>query len=583
MPDRPAYLTLSRCSSHDVSTANEENTSDEEYQHALEVVFDAEKSHRRKDSLVGIDAPVARQHRPRDTACFVHSLLESQRRGGEPTGGLDGIAEIVPRRKREPSTADVESESKDGRMRDLARLIEPKGQSGEGARGSEEDSRDASGEGQPDVLAWCNAERQKAPDATATHSRLLTKRQLSDMAWGVRELSKRLGSIRLKLKVKHVFLLTKAHDESLIHNTREVAKWLLSGERDTQYTVYVEENLKDHKSFDAPALLKELEEERKEMGDSTQDGEGAAAPFANRLRYWNNRMCRARPHTFDFVITLGGDGTVLYASWLFQRIVPPVLSFALGSLGFLTKFDYDDFRDTLVNAFRDGITVSLRLRFEGTIMRSQKKAKRGLHNGLSQDNDLRGSVDEEEKPRDLVDELVGEEQEDERTHRPDGSYEILNDIVVDRGPNPTMSSTEIFGDDQHFTSVQADGICVATPTGSTAYNLAAGGSLCHPENPVILVTAICAHTLNFRPIILPDTIVLRVGVPYDARTSSWASFDGRERVELCPGDYVTISASRYPFANVMPQGRRSEDWVNSISGKLGWNTRQRQKSFKEWT
>ena len=145
-----------------------------------------------------------------------------------------------------------------------------------------------------------------------------------------------------------------------------------------------------------------------------------------------------------------------------------------------------------------------------------------------------------------------------------------------------MSSTEIFGDDEHFTSVQADGVCVATPTGSTAYNLAAGGSLCHPENPVILVTAICAHTLSFRPIILPDTIVLRIGVPYDARTSSWASFDGRERVDLRPGDYVTISASRYPFANVMPQGRRSEDWVNSISGKLGWNTRQRQKSYKEW-
>ena len=147
--------------------------------------------------------------------------------------------------------------------------------------------------------------------------------------------------------------------------------------------------------------------------------------------------------------------------------------------------------------------------------------------------------------------------------------------------------------------MQADGVCVATPTGSTAYNLAAGGSLCHPENPVILVTAICAHTLSFRPVILPDTVVLRVGVPYDARTSSWASFDGRERycnsvmlcmtllltfsrVELQPGDYVTISASRYPFANVMPQGSSGEDWIGSISRTLNWNSRQKQKSFKEW-
>ncbi|KAI9797550.1 MAG: hypothetical protein M1825_005978 [Sarcosagium campestre] len=146
-----------------------------------------------------------------------------------------------------------------------------------------------------------------------------------------------------------------------------------------------------------------------------------------------------------------------------------------------------------------------------------------------------------------------------------------------------MSSIEVFGDDEHFTTVQADGICVATPTGSTAYNLAAGGALCHPENPVILVTAICAHTLSFRPIILPDSIVLRVGVPYDARTSSWASFDGRERVELHPGDYVTIAASRFPFASVIYQGRSSEDWVSSLRRTLQWNSRQKQKSFKEWS
>lgn len=71
----------------------------------------------------------------------------------------------------------------------------------------------------------------------ATHSRLLTKRQLSDMAWGVRELSKKLGSLRLKLQVRNVFLLTKAHDETLIIYTREVARWLLAPERDTKYTV----------------------------------------------------------------------------------------------------------------------------------------------------------------------------------------------------------------------------------------------------------------------------------------------------------------------------------------------------------
>ena len=184
----------------------------------------------------------------------------------------------------------------------------------------------------------------------------------------------------------------------------------------------------------------------------------------------------------------------------------------MGSLGFLTRFDYNAYPKTLTRAFNDGITVSLRLRFEGTVMRSNS----------------RGS-EEEDKKRNLVEELIGSESEDSHTHKPIKTANILNEIVLDRGPNPTMSSIEVFGDEEHFTTVQADGVCVATPTGSTAYNLAAGGSLCHPDNPVILLTAICAHTLNFRPIILPDTIVLRIGVPYDARTSSWASFDGRER------------------------------------------------------
>jgi NAD+ kinase len=241
-------------------------------------------------------------------------------------------------------------------------------------------------------------------------------------------------------------------------------------------------------------------------------------------------MCTRAPQTFDIVICLGGDGTVLYASWLFQHIIPPVLSFGLGSLGFLTKFDFGDYQNTLRRVFSEGFNVSLRLRFEATVMRSNKREDKG-----------------ELTERDVVEELVGEESTDEYTHRPDLTSHVLNEVVIDRGPsgsksknktkNPfqetymvlAMTTLELFGDHEHFTTIQADGVCIATPTGSTAYNLAAGGSLCHPDNPVILVSAICAHTLSFRPIILPDTIVLRIGVPYDSRTNPWASFDGKER------------------------------------------------------
>jgi NAD+ kinase len=263
------------------------------------------------------------------------------------------------------------------------------------------------------------------------------------MAWGVRELSKRLGSIRLKLKVKTVFILTKAHDETLIENTREVVRWLLSEERQVRYTIYVEDILKENKKFNAHGIVKELEDQQKKSASAITNGDGPldtrGLKAEKRLRYWTNEMCRSRPHTFDFVVTLGGDGTVLYASWLFQRIVPPVLSFALGSLGFLTKFDYDNFQDTLTKAFRDGVLVSLRLRFEGTVMRSQKRKKKVklAGDGESQNGE---ETKEEHKQRDLVEELIGEETEDEWTHKPDATYEILNDIVVDRGPNPSNPS-----------------------------------------------------------------------------------------------------------------------------------------------
>ncbi|KAI1092517.1 ATP-NAD kinase [Rostrohypoxylon terebratum] len=553
------HSQYSQYDDHYSSTSDDDNK-------ALEVTFDPSSPYRRKSSLIYSEADppklAAGKAKVATTQCLVHQFLEEYRN---------------ERRKNANQTQNGHAPENLTNQVDLDSFVEPKGiAAGPKSNWSSRDiDSDASTEtGQPDQESWKKA-RLSLDHNEGLNSRILTKKQLTDMAWGVRELSRRLGSIRLKFQVRSVFLLTKVYDRELIPKTRLVAKWLLSKARGVRYTVYVEESLKGNDDFDAPGLVEELVQEYR---DSPAIDPGFARKgLASRLRFWNEKMCRKRPHTFDFVITLGGDGTVLYTSWLFQRIVPPVLSFSLGSLGFLTKFEFDDYEEILSTAFRDGVTVSLRLRFEGTVMRSQRKTNQLTHNEYTDEQGKR-------RKRDLIEELIGEERDDEHTHKPDGTFEILNEIVVDRGPNPTMSYTEIFGDDEHFTSVLADGVCVSTPTGSTAYNLAAGGSLCHPDNPVMLVTSICAHTLSFRPIILPDTIVLRIGVPYDARTNSWASFDGRERVELMPGDYVTISASRFPFASVQPQGRRSEDWVKCISAKLGWNTRQKQKNegFNPW-
>lgn len=139
-------------------------------------------------------------------------------------------------------------------------------------------------------------------EGNETHSRLLTKRQLASMAMGVRELSKSLGSIRLRLKVKTVFLLVKARDESLIGFSRELVDWLLSKDRDTPYIVfvfvtlqyqyllilasYVENTLENNRLFDAKGLL---------SLDSSREG---------RLKYWTNELCVKHPQTFDFAVTV---------------------------------------------------------------------------------------------------------------------------------------------------------------------------------------------------------------------------------------------------------------------------------------
>lgn len=350
--------------------------------------------------------------------CLVHQLLECRKvdtslhKSASASGeiGLDSYVE-------QKGNSAVKSK-RSGRMS----IIDP-----------ESDSSSASG--QLDEQSWKTAVTKSRSELDLVglehegiHSRLLTKKQLTEMAWGVRELSRRLGTARLKFKAEHIFLLTKIYDEDLIPKTRELAKWLLGKDRNVRHTVYIEDALKNNKRFDLPGLVEELRSEYMEAGEMDRDTPTEA--MSRRIRVWTEDMCRKRPHTFDFIITLGGDGTVLYASWLFQRIVPPVLSFALGSLGFLTKFDFNEYQQSLDTAFTSGVTVSLRLRFEGTVMRSQERK-----NSLDSNQNTNG--DGGSSRRDLVEELIGEEKEDDHTHKPDGTFEILNEIVVDRGPNPS--------------------------------------------------------------------------------------------------------------------------------------------------
>lgn len=117
---------------------------------------------------------------------------------------------------------------------------------------------------------------------------------------------------------------------------------------------------------------------------------------------------------------------------------------------------------------------------------------------------------------------------------------------------------------------------VATPTGSTAYSLSAGGSLISPSVNAIAVTPICPHTLSFRPIILPDSMELKVRVDMNSRGTSWVNFDGKDRVELKQGDYVVITASPYSVPTIESS---ASEFFESISKNLNWNDREEQKPF----
>jgi NAD+ kinase len=197
----------------------------------LEVVFEDEGVHRRRSSLAPESSFAPPRHRPdnnrRKTQCFVHSLIEKH----------DGI----PMRE---ASASYEGLAQEQRI--------------------DKDPHN--------------------PAEESHHSRLLTKKQISDMAFGIRELSKKLAQIRLRLNVRNVFILGKAHDETLIAHSRETTEWLLA--KNPSYKVYVEDTMKENEIFDAAGLLAKNE------------------GFKGRLRFWNNQLCHDKPQTFDIVLAV---------------------------------------------------------------------------------------------------------------------------------------------------------------------------------------------------------------------------------------------------------------------------------------
>ncbi|XP_066313372.1 probable NAD kinase 1 [Miscanthus floridulus] len=258
--------------------------------------------------------------------------------------------------------------------------------------------------------------------------------------------------------------------------------------------------------------------------------------YYNFVQTWDDdeeiKMLRTK---VDLIVTLGGDGTVLWAASLFKGPVPPVVAFALGSLGFMTPFPSEQYRELLDNVLNGPFSITLRNRIQCHVIRDAAK-----------------------------DEIVTEEP-----------FLVLNEVTIDRGISSYLTNLEVYCDSSFVTCVQGDGLIISTTSGSTAYSLAAGGSMVHPQVPGILFTPICPHSLSFRPLILPEYVTLRVQVPCNSRGNVWASFDGKDRQQLSPGDALICSISPWPVPTACLVDSTT-DFLRSIHEGLHWNLRKSQ-------
>ncbi len=225
----------------------------------------------------------------------------------------------------------------------------------------------------------------------------------------------------------------------------------------------------------------------------------------------------------DLLIVLGGDGSVLAAVRAIGARSMPVLAVNLGQLGFLTAVKPEEAEVALQAVLRGEHEIVERTRFQVTHVRS------------------------------------GQELLRER---------VLNDAVITKGSAlARLIELEAFVDGCLVSSYRSDGLIVATPTGSTAYNLSAGGPIVDPRVPAAILNPICPHTLSLRPLVLPDdrAILVRLRSPEDATLT----LDGQVGATLRPGDEVRVVKAREPARFVSTP---THDHFETLRTKLGWGS-----------
>ena len=229
----------------------------------------------------------------------------------------------------------------------------------------------------------------------------------------------------------------------------------------------------------------------------------------------------------DMVIILGGDGTLLSMADAIGEAGTgiPILGVNFGSLGFLTEVTLPEIIPSLEAAVAGKAHVEERLMLRSTTRR----------NGL-----------------------------------PMGQQIALNDVVVTKSARARMIDLSIYVGEEFVTRVKGDGLIVATPTGSTAYNLAAGGPIVQPSVDALVLTPIAPHMLTNRPIVIPANWAVRIQPIMQERDEVWASFDGQAGFQLQAGDEITVRRADHPLRLIRPSTR---SYFEVLRTKLKWGER----------
>src|SRR5512137_2445104 len=201
----------------------------------------------------------------------------------------------------------------------------------------------------------------------------------------------------------------------------------------------------------------------------------------------------------DLVVVLGGDGTLIHAAHLLAGRPAPILGVNMGSLGFMTEVPQSEMYPALELVLAGKGTVSPR-------MKLRVHLHRGGQGGL-----------------------------------PEIDGEVLNDAVISKGALSPMAELDTSHGDSFLTTYKADGVIIATPTGSTAYSLAANGPIVYPTMRGVIITPICPHMLTQRPIVVPDDPEISIVLLNDAKV--YLSLDGQTGVPLERGDRIQIKPS----------------------------------------